>query len=179
MVSSQAQVDQLYQLGSNSYFGESAFTMTNFGDRYWGNNSQKLNAIKTKYDENSVFSCYNCVGGSSQAFVKMIFTSTFISITLAVMLLWFYIFMNNILMERGLVLVFPKITHPSHTRHTPKVRQKGVELEQIWPKAFRHTYLRVRIWVSACYLRLCIRTGCVRDMLDKLFDIFGIFVHKV
>ena len=87
MVSSQAQVDQLYLLGSNSYFGESAFTMPNFGDRYWGNNSQMLNAIKTKYDENSVFSCYNCVGGSSQAFVKMIFTSTSLIIILAAMLL--------------------------------------------------------------------------------------------
>jgi hypothetical protein len=65
---SESQTKSLYELGSNSYFAESAYIMDNPSDRYWGSNYAKLQTVKFKYDPNQTFSCYHCVNRTSNAF---------------------------------------------------------------------------------------------------------------
>jgi FAD/FMN-containing dehydrogenase len=38
--------------------------MNNYTERYWGENSDKLIEIKTKYDPTNVFGCHNCITSS-------------------------------------------------------------------------------------------------------------------
>lgn len=54
---------EFYKLGNNSYFSESAFIMSGWEERYWGSaNALRLHDIKSKYDPDSVFGCYHCIG---------------------------------------------------------------------------------------------------------------------
>jgi hypothetical protein len=39
--------------------------MPDFKTRYWGDSYARLSDIKTKYDPNHVFNCYNCVEGTN------------------------------------------------------------------------------------------------------------------
>jgi hypothetical protein len=55
---------QLYPLGENSYFSESAYfhTGTSWKQRYWGDKYERLEATKLAYDPRGVFWCRHCVG---------------------------------------------------------------------------------------------------------------------
>lgn len=52
----------MYNLGDASYFSESAYEQSDSAKKYWGTNLQALEEIKAKYDPDSVFNCYHCVG---------------------------------------------------------------------------------------------------------------------
>ena len=55
-------VDTWYSLGANSYFSESAYTMENWQERYWGDNYARLLEVKQEYDPKNFFWCRHCVG---------------------------------------------------------------------------------------------------------------------
>ena len=57
--------DAYYQLGSNSYFSESAYEMSGWQDRYWGDHADTLLSIKQRWDPSGVFGCRHCVGDTS------------------------------------------------------------------------------------------------------------------
>jgi hypothetical protein len=61
---SESQTESLYSLGDNSYFSESAYTMSNPSSRYWGSNYDKLQEVKAKYDPDQIFWCHNCVNAT-------------------------------------------------------------------------------------------------------------------
>ena len=52
----------MYNLGDASYFSESAYEQSDSANKYWGTNLEALEEIKAKYDPDSVFNCYHCVG---------------------------------------------------------------------------------------------------------------------
>jgi ribonuclease T2 len=54
--------ENMYTLGANSYFGESAYQMEDWGNRYWDLNYERLQAIKKAWDPNGLFWCHHCVG---------------------------------------------------------------------------------------------------------------------
>ena len=54
-----------YALGNRSYFGESAYDMEQWQQRYWGPNYDKLLRIKQKWDPEGVFWCRHCVGSEA------------------------------------------------------------------------------------------------------------------
>lgn len=51
-----------YELGDGAYFGESAFEMYDWKQRYWGDHYENLLAVKRQYDPANLFWCHNCVG---------------------------------------------------------------------------------------------------------------------
>jgi len=51
-----------YPLGSNSYFGESAYNMTNWKTRLFGENYDRLLSIKRSRDPRNRFWCRHCIG---------------------------------------------------------------------------------------------------------------------
>ena len=54
---------QLYSLGLNSYFGESAYTMAEWPLRYWGRKIyRRLLKVKNEVDPRGMFTCHHCVG---------------------------------------------------------------------------------------------------------------------
>ena len=58
----------MYKLGSNSYFSESAYTLSNATARYWGQtNAEKLAQIKDKYDPVNYLQCHNCIRSLDQS----------------------------------------------------------------------------------------------------------------
>jgi len=54
-------MEEIYSLGENAYFSESAYEMDGWQDRYWGKNYPYLQQIKQKYDPNGIFWCIHCV----------------------------------------------------------------------------------------------------------------------
>eukprot|EP00755_Sulcionema_specki_P002433 Sspe_Gene.3407::Locus_1123_Transcript_1_1_Confidence_1.000_Length_2066::g.3407::m.3407 len=50
-----------YNLGEHSYFGESAYIMEGWQNRYWDSYDELL-AVKKKYDPQNFFWCRHCVG---------------------------------------------------------------------------------------------------------------------
>lgn len=59
---------RLYNEGEHSYFSESAYTMDNWGERYWGrDNYKRLKSIKDKYDPKGVFACHHCIGDNESS----------------------------------------------------------------------------------------------------------------
>jgi len=55
------EMKEIYSLGENSYFSESAYEMDGWQDRYWGKNYPHLQQIKQKYDPKGIFWCRHCV----------------------------------------------------------------------------------------------------------------------
>ena len=51
-----------YSLGENSYMGESAYVMTDWKKRLFGENYSFLDSVKQKYDPKNVFWCRHCIG---------------------------------------------------------------------------------------------------------------------
>ena len=54
-------MERVYQLGSGSYFGESAYAMSGYQSRYWGQNYATLASLKASIDPYQRFGCHNCV----------------------------------------------------------------------------------------------------------------------
>eukprot|EP00756_Hemistasia_phaeocysticola_P033317 Hpha_TRINITY_DN16459_c2_g1::TRINITY_DN16459_c2_g1_i4::g.162890::m.162890 len=50
----------------NAYFNESPYIVRNPAQTYWGDNAQRLQEIKTKYDNDNVFGCHNCVAAGAK-----------------------------------------------------------------------------------------------------------------
>lgn len=71
MVEDRTYLNKVHLLGNNSYFSESAYEIEEdaWKARYWGNNYEKLEAIKTQIDPNNVFYCYHCVAASPAAII--------------------------------------------------------------------------------------------------------------
>jgi ribonuclease T2 len=64
----------LYSLGPHSYFGESAYTLTEWPTRYWNRQQYlRLLLVKKSVDPKGVFTCHHCVGdwyNGSDKFLK-------------------------------------------------------------------------------------------------------------
>ena len=71
--------------------------MSGWTKRYWGDeNYAKLLSIKKKYDPNSVFACYHCIGdtvssdeedGMSPATIALIVTGSVLALALTVLVI--------------------------------------------------------------------------------------------
>lgn len=64
------QMETYYELGSRSYFSESAYEIGSAGSRwagewqtrYWGDNYARLLSVKRAWDPSGAFWCRHCVG---------------------------------------------------------------------------------------------------------------------
>jgi hypothetical protein len=66
-VFSPTRVESWYAIAQNSYFSESAYTMTDWTQRYWGaSNYDRLLEIKRRVDPIGLFWCYHCVGSEEE-----------------------------------------------------------------------------------------------------------------
>lgn len=72
-MSNEKQTEEMYALGTHTYFGESAYWLNNASTRYWGDNYDRLYQIKLAQDPNLVFNCHLCVGNSHAAYLQSLF----------------------------------------------------------------------------------------------------------
>eukprot|EP00899_Mesostigma_viride_P009663 jgi/Mesvir1/18699/Mv17185-RA.1 len=58
---------ELYALGANSYFSESAYVLGDWKTRYYGDNYARLQAVKTAMDPDNRLTCHHCVDAFNTA----------------------------------------------------------------------------------------------------------------
>eukprot|EP00899_Mesostigma_viride_P003840 jgi/Mesvir1/13457/Mv16516-RA.1 len=60
-------LDEVYALGANSYFSESAYDLTDWKTRYYGDKYARLEAVKTAMDPDNRLTCHHCVEAAGTA----------------------------------------------------------------------------------------------------------------